>query len=251
MGITSAKVQQLLYTTMTSMRQLFLIIGMTLISVLLKAENYPTKFLGIPIDGTKQEMIKKLEEKGFVYDEETDWLTGEFNGKDVILKIRTNNRKVYYVAVIYKYFYTGEEVKKEYNILLKQFENNEQYIPFNLGQEPIPIEEDIDYEIKANEKIYSAGFLQITHEADSNLVYNDSFKDCTKKVIKLIPSDKLGDETYIHSISDKLAYICWHEELKTLYANNLVKVGIEEVSGKYNLIIFYENGYNKSKGEDL
>ena len=126
MGITSAKVQQLLYTTMTSMRQLFLIIGMTLISVLLKAENYPTKFLGIPIDGTKQEMIKKLEEKGFVYDEETDWLTGEFNGKDVILKIRTNNRKVYYVAVIYKYFYTGEEVKKEYNILLKQFENNEQ-----------------------------------------------------------------------------------------------------------------------------
>lgn len=236
---------------MTSMRQLFLIIGITLISVLLKAENYPTKFLGIPIDGTKQEMIKKLEEKGFLYEEETDWLTGEFNGKDVIIKIRTNNRKVYCVSVIYRYFYTSDEVKEAYNILLQQFKENEHYIPFNLGQEPIPIDENIDYEMREHNKIYCAGFLQITHEADSSLVYNDSFKDCTNKLIDLIPHEKLGDETYIHSISDKLAYICWHAELKTLYANNIVNFYIEEISGKYNLILFYENGYNKSKGEDL
>lgn len=233
------------------MKKILFFIFASFLTANIIAENYPTRFLGIPIDGTKQEMIKKLEEKGFVYDEETDWLTGEFNGKDVILKIRTNNRKVYYVSVIYKYFYTSEEVKREYNILLQQFENNEQYIPFNLGQEPIPIEEDIEYEVKAHNKIYCAGFLQITHEADSNLVYNDTFKDCTKKLTDLIPSEKLGDKTYIHSISDKLANICWHAELKTLYANNSVKFYIEEAYEKYNLIIFYENGYNKSNGEDL
>ena len=220
-------------------------------SVIVKADNYPTKFLGIPIDGTKQEMIKKLEEKGFVYEEETDWLTGEFNSKDVIIKIRTNNRKVYYLAVVYKYFYTSEEVKEAFNILLQQFKENDNYIPNNLGQEPIPIEENIDYEMKVHNKVYCASFLQVTHEADTTLVYNDSYENCTKKLIDLIPDDKLEDETYINSIIDKLAYICWHAELKTLYANNMVNIGIDEVSGKYNIVIFYMNGDNKSKGEDL
>ena len=52
-----------------------------------------TKFLGIPVDGFKSEMIQKLKEKGFVNSTlHEDILEGEFNGRDVYinssLKIR-------------------------------------------------------------------------------------------------------------------------------------------------------------------
>jgi len=47
-----------------------------------------TRFLGIPVDGTKAEMISKLKDKGF--NEAIgldDVLEGEFNGKDVYVTV--------------------------------------------------------------------------------------------------------------------------------------------------------------------
>ena len=37
-----------------------------------------TKFMGIPIDGTKTAMIQKLKAKGFTYNAKMDRLEGEF-----------------------------------------------------------------------------------------------------------------------------------------------------------------------------
>ncbi len=53
-----------------------------------------TRFLGIPIDGTRSEMISKLKAKGFTSVPGTDMLEGEFNGKNVYVNVQTNNRKV-------------------------------------------------------------------------------------------------------------------------------------------------------------
>lgn len=65
-----------------------------MLSVTLFAQQDVTTFLGIPVDGSKSEMIRKLKEKGFrsSTDEDAD-LTGEFNGKTVYIRIVTNNTK--------------------------------------------------------------------------------------------------------------------------------------------------------------
>ena len=64
-------------------------------SLSLSAQNEATKFLGIPVDGTKSAMIQKLQAKGFRYNSTLDRLNGEFNGTDVSLSILTNNKKVW------------------------------------------------------------------------------------------------------------------------------------------------------------
>ena len=55
------------------------------------AQTDVTKFLGIPVDGDKSEMMEKLKSKGFTqgpYAE--DVLRGGFNGKEVDVFISTN-----------------------------------------------------------------------------------------------------------------------------------------------------------------
>ena len=72
-------------------------------SIALHAQNDVTRFLGIPVDGTKYEMIQKLKAKGFQSTPfDKDVLTGEFNGTDVNIYVVTTNNKVgqSWVAVV-------------------------------------------------------------------------------------------------------------------------------------------------------
>lgn len=235
------------------MKKILFFVFASLLAANIIADNNPTRFLGIPIDGTKQEMIKKLEEKGFVYEGETDWLTGEFNGKEVILYIVTKNRKVCGINVRYRYFYTAEEIKSIYNDLFQQFQKNSKYIPVNLQQSVIPTDEDVAREMSQNNKEYFAGFLQRTNEADSTVVLNDSFKECTNKyidkLISLMPSDTLYNEAEYTKIVENIGEICWYEELKAMYINNIVGFQIDKAYGEnYILFISYTNGHNKDIG---
>lgn len=69
------------------MRKL-LIVALTLFfSVVSFAPNDMTQFLGIPVDGTKIDMIQKLKAKGFTYNATNDVLEGEFNGQNVLTLI--------------------------------------------------------------------------------------------------------------------------------------------------------------------
>lgn len=64
------------------------------------AQDDVTKFLGIPVDGTKSEMTQKLKAKGFkanAYDK--DVLEGQFNGGSVNVYIVTNRDKVCRIMV--------------------------------------------------------------------------------------------------------------------------------------------------------
>ena len=64
------------------------------------AQHEVTKFLGIPVDGSKSEMIRKLKDKGFKTSSvNKEMLEGEFNGKDVWLTVVENKDKVYRIAV--------------------------------------------------------------------------------------------------------------------------------------------------------
>ena len=61
------------------MKKFFALSFFLAFSAALFAQVEVTKFLGIPVDGTKSEMISKLKDKGFVDVGAEGLLTGEFN----------------------------------------------------------------------------------------------------------------------------------------------------------------------------
>lgn len=99
-----------------------------LFSAVLYAQKDVTEFLGIPVDGTKQQMIENLKVKGFVYDSQADVLSGEFNGEDVSISIQTQGNKVWRVVVIDKIPRDETQIKIRFNKLVRQFENKESYL---------------------------------------------------------------------------------------------------------------------------
>lgn len=93
---------------------------MLLVSGIAMAQDVTT-FMGIPIDGTKDEMIKKLEEKGFTKDAE--FLRGKFYGEDVLLSIGEDNDLVSTIYIIFNDS-SMDEAKTLYNSLVADFSKN-------------------------------------------------------------------------------------------------------------------------------
>lgn len=101
-----------------------------LFSAVLYAQKDVTEFLGIPVDGTKQQMIENLKAKGFVYDSKEDVLSGEFNGEEVFIQVQTQGNKVWRLAVIDKSFRNETQIKIRFNNLVRQFVKNESYLEY-------------------------------------------------------------------------------------------------------------------------
>lgn len=132
-----------------------------LFSAGLYAQEGVIKFLGIPVDGTKQEMIQKLKSKGFTYNQQEDNLQGEFNGEEVFIQVQTQNNKVRRLFILDRNFRSEGQIKIRFNKLVGQFENNSKYTPAKESQ-TIDENEDISYEISVNDKQYEAVFLSET-----------------------------------------------------------------------------------------
>ncbi len=109
------------------MRHLITFILTILLSFNLYSQN-TLKFLGIPIDGPKEEMINKLNEKGFKYNEYTQTLQGEFNGVISDIAILTVKDKVWRINVGYGSGYDDTNAIKAFNRLFQQFQNNGKYV---------------------------------------------------------------------------------------------------------------------------
>ena len=106
---------------------------LSVFSIVLHAQEDVTKFLGIPVDGSKSEMIQKLKAKGFTNtSSEKDILEGEFNGRNVIITIATNGNKVYRIMVQDSYPVDEGSIKIRFNNLAQQFLNNKKYSPLFL-----------------------------------------------------------------------------------------------------------------------
>ena len=114
------------------------------------------KFLGIPVDGTKKEMISKLQEKGYKYDASSDVLFGEFNGKDVNISVQTVNNRVWRIAIIDTNENDEISTKIRFNRLFDQFSNNKKYVLLN--GEKLTDEDDISFEMTSHKKRYEASF---------------------------------------------------------------------------------------------
>ena len=132
---------------------LFVLMAITAIA----QESNTIKFLGIPVDGTKKEMISKLQAKGYEYNASLDALFGEFNGTNVNIGVQTVNNKVWRITIVDAYMNSDEvNIKFRYNELFEQLSNNGKYKV--LGGSILGKEEDIFYEMSVHKKRYDAVF---------------------------------------------------------------------------------------------
>ena len=223
------------------MRKIILLTFLFIYSISLIARNDITKFLGIPIDGTKSEMIKKLKEKGFkVSIQDRDALKGEFNGEDVKLYIVTDNNKVWRICVFDELTRDEEQIKIRYNKLCSQFENNEKYLAGLLNDTTYIItdDEDISYNITVNKKKYNATYFQKIDQKFLEYYYPKLIE------VKNKESEQLTEEEISILYSDTLKM---YENL----SNKIVWFTIYEYGSGYRILMYYDNLYNRSNGEDL
>ena len=148
------------------MRKFITLIAMIVLAAGLHAQKDVTKFLGIPVDGTKSEMIQKLKAKGFTYNQKYDIMEGEFNGEKVNIAIATNNNKVWRIMVVDQTSRNETQIRIRFNNLLSQFENNSKYASYQ-SNAMIEENEDIGYGITVKKKQYEADFFQ--KQADGSI----------------------------------------------------------------------------------
>ena len=157
-----------------NMKKILTVLVLLVLSVAVHAQKDVTKFLGIPVDGSKPDMIYKLKAKGFSYDSTSDLLEGQFNGSDVYVKVVTNGNKVYRIVVMDKNPTDESNIKIRFNNLRRQFLNNTKYKAAIDSERFIPDDENISYEIVVNKKRYEASFYQLP--SDGNLTEDYSNK---------------------------------------------------------------------------
>lgn len=148
------------------MRRILFIVTLLIASNSLFTQKDVTKFMGIPIDGFKPEMIQKLKEKGFVSSSiSKDVLEGELNGTQVNVYIATNNNKVWRIMLCDTNQMSETDIKIRFNKLCQQFQNSPNYLCFS--NYAIADDEDIAYEITVHDKKYDALFYQKPLAIDS------------------------------------------------------------------------------------
>lgn len=149
------------------MKKILSVLMLLLLSISIYAQQNVTKFLGIPVDGSKAAMIQKLKAKGFTYNALTGDLEGTFNGEEVYISILTNKDKVWRIAVIDKTTRDEGQIKIRYNNLCQQFEANPRYFKLNETQ-VLSNNEDISYGMTVNKKQYAAIYYQLPQEGILN-----------------------------------------------------------------------------------
>ena len=215
------------------------VVLMTTIALFAQEKKDVTKFLGIPVDGYKSEMISKLKAKGFTStSHDKNVLEGEFNGKDVELHVVTNNNKVYRIYLKDKNPSSESDIRIRFNNLISQFENNSKYFSFSTDNEYIADDENISYNINIKNKRYQATFYQ-----ESGSIDKKTESDLEKKYGVTNPEDLPEDK--------KMEYFknCINDFLDM--ASRQVWFMIGEQYGKYYIQMYYDNCYNKANGEDL
>ena len=223
------------------MKKILLFLLIALIALPTVAQKDVTKFLGIPVDGTKAEMRKKLIEKGFErkFVKDSEYFVGEFNGREVNLFVVTNNNKVYRIMVADKNTCDETDIKIRFNKLVHQFENNKRY--FKPEDYEIGDDVDISYEMLVHNKRFEAFFYQM---ADPDIlisnIKNTLLEKYTEEQINN-PTDEIQQE--LMSLTKDIGY-----EQTT---KKSVWFTISSVYGEYQINIYYDNVYNQANGDDL
>lgn len=219
-----------------------------------KNKTEVTKFLGIPVDGTKNQMIQKIKAKGFSYNQKQDRLKGKFNGRDVYVSVVTNKNKVWRIMVQDVVPSSETNIKIRFNELCRQFAENEKYVPQNLtGNYEIESDEDISYNISVRNKRYEAAFFQMTEKDKEFLQDTTALMNAVKPIIQSkYTEEELDNPT--EEIMEDVVNITTDYLFENLYErvkNRSVWFLINEFYGDYTIIMYYDNELNAARGEDL
>lgn len=233
------------------MRRFFILI--VLISALFNAsyaQNDVTTFLGIPVDGYKNEMKQKLINKGFVYNSKYDCFDGEFNGYDVSVCIATHNNKVYRIMLVDKHQVNETDIKIRFNRLCSQFSKNKKYTAAYFKDFTIPSDEDVSYEMSVNKKRYEAVFWQNPNmEMVDTIALKQKVEDAVFERLTKMQIDNPTDEE--EKVAARAVAVASSLYFYKLMEKKNVWFMINEMYGKYYISMYYDNLYNCANGEDL
>lgn len=230
------------------MKKTLALVFTMMVAIAAFAQNDVTKFLGIPIDGTKSGMIQQLKAKGYTYNPKLDCLEGEFNGRDVNLYIATNNNKVWRIAVVDAYPTRNEsDIRIRFNTLCQQFSRNEKYVQADKESNYLIDEnEDISYQMSVNNKRYEASYWQISEKyVDTTGLQNWVLEEISKEYTQSEIEDMSEEQRKQIVMVLMLKYAIEIRSKKSVWFM------ISEQYGQYSIAMFYDNEYNHSNGEDL
>lgn len=226
------------------MKKVLLSLVLCCISMATMAQKDVTKFLGIPVDGNKSEMVRQLKSKGFTQLPYGDGvLTGKFNGMDVNVHIVTNNDKVCRIMVCDANTMDETSIRIRFNVLCEQFKNNSKYLSFSGEDLKLKEDEDISYEMMVHNKRYEAVFYQVPDTTVANY-----YEELQSLVYSKYTKEQLENPTYLINLDIDVMFARYALEKAV---KKPVWFMISEHYGEYYITMFYDNEYNRANGEDL
>lgn len=226
------------------MKKILVLIISFIFGVSVFSQSDVTKFLGFPVDGSKIEMIRNLQTKGFKLNTlgDSEFLSGRFNGMDVHVYISTDKDKVSRIMICDENTTDGNGIKIRFNKLCQQFIDNGKYISFS--DYTIPDDEDIRYQMLIKKKRYEAVFYQLP-EGESMEELQASLVQQTQSKYTPEQLENLSDEIKAELFSDILT------ALFEVVQNKPVWFIISEHFGKFYITMYYDNELSRAQGEDL
>ena len=196
------------------------------------------KFVGIPIEGTKEHMIEALRAKSFEKEPYDDYMTGMFNGENVRVFLSTNHSIVDRVKVVYPYCSETNNTRIKYNVLLSRFNRNSKYVCVNPRTE-IPADEKIFWKLEANTKAYEAVYFYLHPEVNAKdwiELFKQEYQKRYKKQLQGLSYDEMEEALFCLpiKISSAVSGVVWF----TMASTNTI-------------VINYINFKNRPRGEDL
>lgn len=196
------------------------------------------KFMGIPVDGRKSEMIASLKEKGFEQDSYEEFLTGVFNGENVKVFISSNHDVVDRVKVAYPDCSDAGAARVKFNNLMSRFDHNAKYVSLGHRVE-ISTDENIALNTWGDSKYYDVIYFYLTPETNQDQWkkdFNEAYKKRYTKPIKSLCYDEMEEVLFClpMKIRSTISGVVWFSMERAYYIN-----------------IYYDNLQNRPRGEDL
>ena len=195
------------------------------------------KFMGVPVDGTKELMERRLKEKGFSGESWNDYLEGIFNGEKVRVYIGTNHGIVDRIRVVYPSI-DDRLTRVKYNTLLSRFGRNSKYTELRENHE-IAEKEAVAYKMVFEKKIYDAVYYLLRKDTEPGswiADFNQEYKARYKGPLSELTQEEI--EEVLFSLPPRLT-------------NAVSGVVWFTLSSSTQIELYYDNLKNRPRGEDL
>lgn len=220
----------------------FLVLFVT--SVVMFGQRGVTKFMGIPVDGTKSEMLEKLKAKGFVsFTKVKDILQGELDGRKVNVYLETYHDKVWQVVVADVYTLDGEGIKERFNGLCEQFSKDLDYFGRISTEDGNVIPDSVDVETMMSQDMCRAIYVYRYYDdvgEDKSKELNDYF--LTKYTQNEIdnPTKEIEDDMEIMKNDYYTQFVSRYEVFIDI---------VQKSKGNYFILMRYVNKCNNEMGK--